>query len=477
MSGSNPSPLSGVPAVDRVLKTDPLPGMIMAYGHEPVRDGVRAVLADFRRSLQTNGTEAMPDRDALSRELAVRAGAAVERAMGDSLRRVYNLTGTVIHTNLGRSPLPEEALQAMVQAGRYPSNLEYDLQRAGRGDCDSHIEERLCALTGAEAATVVNNNAAAVMILLNTLGKGREVIVSRGELVEIGGAFRMPDIMAGAGCLLREVGTTNRTHQRDYAGATGPDTGLVMRVHASNYEIRGFTAAASDRQLAEVAAAAGVPFVVDLGSGSLVNMSRWGLPAEPTVGDTLAAGADLVTFSGDKLLGGPQAGIIAGRADLVERIRRNPMKRALRVGKITLAALAEVLKLYTNPSRLSHRLPALRLMTRTVEDMQGTGDKILPLLREKLAGRAAVTLVPCRSQIGSGALPLDRLPGLALCLRPVGGRESGLQNLARSLRRLPVPVIGRIRDGALMLDLRCLEEPEEFMAQLRESFNPDRNDP
>jgi len=342
--------------------------------------------------------------------------------------------------------------------------VEFDLETGKRGDRDDHVEELICRLTGAEAATVVNNNAAAVLLLLNTLASGREVPVSRGELIEIGGAFRIPDIMARAGCTLREVGTTNRTHLRDFVGAVGPDTALLMKVHASNFAIEGFTAAVPDRELATLAREHQIPYVVDLGSGQLVDLRRFGLPHEPTPQEAIAAGADLVTFSGDKLLGGPQAGVIAGRADLVGRIRKNPMKRAMRIDKVTIAALAAVLRLYLDPERLPERLPTLRLLTRPKAEIVAQAHRLHGRVAECLKGRASVEVVECMSQIGSGSLPIDLLPSAALALRPEGENSAG--RLAGMLRALPVPVVGRINEGRLLLDLRCLEDEEGFLEQL-----------
>ncbi len=457
----NRSPL---PSVDHVLRLTVLEPFIDKHGRAAVLDSVRTVLSELRK-------EGRHRTGATDSDVAQQVASRLTRDAVSSLRPVFNLTGTVLHTNLGRAPLPEEAIEAMAAVARASANLEYDLASGRRGDRDAHTEEWLCRITGAEAATVVNNNAAAVLLVLNTLALNREVPVSRGQLIEIGGSFRMPAIMARAGCALREVGTTNRTHLSDYADAIGPDTALIMTVHTSNYVVEGFTAEVSERELAGLTESRDIPFVVDLGSGMLVDLTRYGLPHEPTVQDTLKDGADLVTFSGDKLLGGPQAGIIVGRADLIANIKRNPMKRAMRVDKMTIAALDAILRLYTDPDRLAQRLPALRLMTRPFEEIESLAQRLLPTMQNVFEGQADVEIVACRSQIGSGALPVDRLDSAGLAIRPRGGkrgRGAAPERIAASLRALPMPVITRIGDGACLMDLRCLDDEETFLKQLGE---------
>jgi L-seryl-tRNA(Ser) seleniumtransferase len=449
---------AALPSVDRVLRTPAAAALIARYGRDLAVDRVRAALSRRRAA----GEAATVD------DIVVACEADLVRLVRPSQRRVFNLTGTVLHTNLGRAPLPEEAVAAAAEAMRAPSTLEYDLETGRRGERDEHIAGWLCRLTGAEAALAVNNNAGALLLVLNALALGRETLVSRGELIEIGGSFRLPDIMQRAGTRLREVGTTNRTHLRDYADAIGPETALILKVHTSNYEIRGFIASVAPAKLAELARRRDLPFVEDLGSGTLVDLDRWGLPHEPTVAEALKAGADLVTFSGDKLLGGPQAGLVVGRADLIATLARNPLKRALRLDKIRLAALEAVLRLYADPDRLAERLPTVRLLARRRDEIAALAERLLPLAAKAFAGIATIALADTKSQIGSGALPLSLLPSAGLALSPLAATGGAVERLARRLRDLPVPVIGRVEGGRLILDLRCLDDEAAFVAQLAE---------
>ena len=314
---------------------------------------------------------------------------------------------------------------------------------------------------------VVNNNAAAVYLVLNTFAQKKEVIVSRGELVEIGGAFRIPDIMTRSGCKLREIGTTNRTHAKDFVEAIDKRTAAIMKVHTSNYAIQGFTAVVPETELAAIAHEHQLPFWVDLGSGTLVDLERWGLPHEPTPRDAIGNGADLVTFSGDKLLGGPQCGLIVGRKELIAKIRKNPMKRALRIDKIRMAALEATLRLYADPDKLVKEVPTLRLLTRPQKDIEAQATRLLPALAAAVGETADATVINCASQIGSGALPVDALPSAGIAMTPRGkNRNSAAERLSNAFRKLPVPVVGRVNDGAFILDLRCLDDEAGFVQQL-----------
>lgn len=446
-----PSPL---PSLDAVLR---LPAATVLTE----RFGRAATVATLREELATRRAGGRPAPASATAILDIAADTLAAR-FAPSQRPVLNLTGTVLHTNLGRAPLPREAAEAAAAAMANATNLEFDLATGRRGERDDHVRNLLRELTGAEDATVVNNNAAAVLLALNTLALGKEVVVSRGELVEIGGSFRIPDVMARAGVVLREVGTTNRTHPRDFEAAIGERTAALMRVHPSNYRIEGFTASVPPGRLAAIAHDTGLPLVDDLGSGTLIDLTRFGLAPEPTVQEALAT-ADLVTFSGDKLLGGPQAGLIVGRTDLVVRLNANPIKRTVRLDKGRLAALEHVLRLYLDPDRLAERLPALRLLTRPPAEVRATAERVAALLQAHWPDRP-VAVEACRGQVGSGALPIASLASFAATL---GG--SGVDTLAASLRRLPRPVIGRIADGRIWLDCRCLEADDEaaLAAQLQ----------
>jgi L-seryl-tRNA(Ser) seleniumtransferase len=459
--------LSRLPSIDRLIRSPECAALVARHGATFVTGEARALLGEARARMLEGADPGFPiDGAGLCAELRERCA----RRLAPRMLRVHNLTGTVLHTNLGRAVLPQQALEHIAAMMTGPNNLEFDLGTGRRGDRDEIVEDLLCEITGAQAATVVNNNAAAVLLTIAALARDREVIVSRGELVEIGGAFRMPDVMASAGARLVEVGTTNRTHLADYARGIGPDTAMLMKVHTSNYAIQGFTSSVSEEDLAPLARARGVLLATDLGSGSLVDMTRYGLPAEPTPQRMLAAGCDVVTFSGDKLLGGPQAGLIVGTREAVERIRKFPMKRALRVSKLPLAALEATLRLYLTPERLGDALPTLRWLTRPREVIAGTAHALLAAVGEAVAPRYRVEVVELSSQIGSGSLPVDRLPSAGLAIAPAlpGRRGAGtaLERLASALRDLPTPVIGRIDEDRLLLDCRCVDDVAPLLALL-----------
>ena len=400
------------------------------------------------------------DRDSIVQAIVREA----ERAVAADSARLYpvvNATGVVLHTNLGRAILAEAAIEAIEVAARSAVNLEYDLETGGRGDRDSILEDEICALTGAEAATVVNNNAAAVVLALNSLAEGREVVVSRGEMIEIGGSFRLPDVMAKSGALLKEVGTTNRTHRSDYADATSPATALLLKVHPSNYRVVGFTSEVTLEELVEIGRDRGVEVMEDLGSGALIDLEEFGIAREPVVRERVAAGAGIVTFSGDKLLGGPQAGIIVGRRALVERIKRNPLKRALRCDKLTIAALSATLRIYLRSKDIGSELPTLRILGRSKSEIAAMAPRAREILVERLGAEYRVEIVDATSQVGSGAMPVKELDTVALRVTHPQKSANAIASMFRRAR-----IIGRIVDDSFQLDLRTVEDPALFSVEL-----------
>ncbi len=448
--------LRELPAVDHVLdlaKADPAFELIPA---SVLVGAARSVIAEARgRILNQAGPD--PEADLTDAAILARVKDGVRRAMQPNLRRVVNATGVVIHTNLGRSLLAAEAVEHLLAvAGRY-SNLEYDLQAGRRGSRYAAVRNLLCEITGAEDAMVVNNNAGAVLISLETLARGRKVIVSRGDLVEIGGSFRIPDVMTKSGALLKEVGTTNRTHLRDYEEAIDAETALLLKVHWSNYSIIGFTAQVPLKELVALGARHGLPVMEDLGSGTFVDFSRYGLLKEPTVQASVASGADVVTFSGDKLLGGPQAGIIVGRRSMVESIRKNPINRALRIDKLTLAALEGTLRLYRDEARAVRAIPTLRMLSEPEEAIAARAAELAERLAALADSRLTIEAARLPSKAGGGSLPLLELPSRCLKLRITGLSANALE---LALRRNDPPIIGRIEDEAFVVDLRTVQEEE-----------------
>ncbi|WP_371973996.1 L-seryl-tRNA(Sec) selenium transferase [Lelliottia nimipressuralis] len=451
---------SQIPATDRLLRDPRFTPLLERSGHTHMVALLNVMQDEARLHIQTQNMLPQWCED-WAHEVEKRLTAHTQSA----LRPAINLTGTVLHTNLGRALQAEEAITAVTQAMRSPVTLEYDLDGAGRGHRDRALADLLCQITGAEDACIVNNNAAAVLLMLAATASGKEVVVSRGELVEIGGAFRIPDVMRQAGCELHEVGTTNRTHAKDYRAAVNENTALLMKVHTSNYHIEGFTKTVEEAELEEIGRELNVPVIADLGSGSLVDLSLYGLPKEPMPQEMIAAGVSLVSFSGDKLLGGPQAGIVVGKRELIAKLQQHPLKRALRADKMTLAALDATLRLYLHPEKLAERLPTLRLLARDAASIRAQAELLLPQVTAHFPD-FDVRVESCQSQIGSGSLPVDRLPSAALTLTPRDGRGSQLDALSARWRALPTPVIGRIYDGRLWLDLRCLEDEERFLEML-----------
>jgi L-seryl-tRNA(Ser) seleniumtransferase len=446
------NPLRAVPSVERLLRHEAAAALVQQHRRERVVEAVRLVLADLRETLVRGGQ--LPSDELLLEQSAIRL------ASPPRLEAVVNATGVVLHTNLGRALLADDAIAAMTAAARHAVNLELDGLTGRRGDRDALLSDDLCALTGAESGLAVNNNAAAVLLALAALAGGREVVVSRGELVEIGGSFRMPDVMAISGARLREVGTTNRTHADDYRQAIGPDTGLLVKVHTSNYRIVGFTSEVGLAELAQIGRAAGVPVLDDLGSGALLDLTRYGLPAEPVVHERIAAGADLVCFSGDKLLGGPQAGIVVGRRALVERLAAHPLRRALRLDKLRLAALGATLRLYRDAPDLPAVLPTLRWLTRPVQELEAIGRVVAPRLAARLGDGWCVTMIESEAEVGSGAAPTCTIPSRALAIvHP----DRSPEDVASRFRAASPPILGRIHAGRFLLDLRGVFAVEDLL--------------
>ena len=454
---TKPHPLlRALPSVEKLLAAPALQPILARYNRTYITDLIRQVLETLRQDIMSGAhTAPLADRD-----LVERITTRLRREDQSPLRSVINATGTVLHTNLGRALLAQEAVDEMVRAASTPVTLEYDVSRAGRGDRDDLVEADLIALTGAEAATVVNNNAAAVLLALNTLAEGKEGIVSRGELIEIGGSFRIPDVMRKSGVVLREVGTTNRTHPHDYASAISARTGVLLKVHTSNYRVIGFTSEVGLEELVAMGNAQAVPVMEDLGAGALIDLSHYGLPKEPIVAERIAKGADVVTFSGDKLLGGPQAGLIVGRKEWVDKIKKNPLKRALRLGKLTLAALSATLRLYRRSPDLQQDLPTLRWLTRPLKEMEALAAQAVPLIQQALSNEFSLSVEDATAQIGSGALPEEELPSKVIAVRHA---RLSAEKIAQRFRQAEPPILGRIHNDTFLLDLRGIFDPQDLV--------------
>lgn len=443
--------LRQIPKVDDILHELETLGLLKGLPRSLVINVIRNTLDEIRKEIKNGGLLYVEKANVLER---VKESLKIKGS--PSLKRVINATGVILHTNLGRAPLSEEAIRQLVEIGRYYSNLEYDLKEGKRGHRYKHVEELLIELTGCEAAFVVNNNAAAVLLVLNTLAEGKEVLVSRGELVEIGGSFRIPEVMVKSGALLKEVGTTNRTHLYDYERAISPNTAMILKVHTSNYRVIGFTAEVPIEDLAQLAKKHGLLIMEDLGSGLLVDLSEWGIKDEPTVHRALRAGVDLVTFSGDKLLGGPQAGLILGRKDLVEVIRKNPLSRALRVDKLTLSALEATLRAYLDPKKAVQEVPVLKMITTSLGEIRRKARRLKRLIQAQVP-KVQVSFVRETSRIGGGSFPLLELPTVCIGIKAEGVKASTLERL---LREGDPPVVARVSDEMLLFDPRTLFEEE-----------------
>ncbi len=445
-----------LPGVDHILelvKTDPffdnVPKSVMICSIRSVVESFRTIIIDDQQHI----TETKLSDSVILEEVKN----SVKEAMTPNLMRIVNATGVVVHTNLGRSLLAEDAVENLLTIASRYSNLEFDLSKGVRGSRYSIVEDILCEISGAEAAMVVNNNAGAVFLCLETISRGKKVVVSRGELVEIGGSFRIPDVMAKTGSILKEVGTTNRTHLNDYENAIEHDTGLLLKVHTSNYSVVGFTADVSLEDLVALGAKYQIPVMEDLGSGTFVDFSKYGLLKEPTVQESVAAGADVVTFSGDKLLGGPQAGMIIGKNDLLERIKKNPITRALRIDKLTLAALESTLRRYRNIDREIGSIPTLRMLTLPLAHIETKAKELAKKLENIGDARMSVTLIDLSSKPGGGALPLLKLPS-----KGVGIKVQGISanTIEKQMRSNELPIIGRIEEDLFIMDLRTILDDE-----------------
>ena len=456
--------LRELPSVDHLLhhpKSEPL---LARLNRDYVTQQCREILDELRSAIRQGksvGAKELAEESILS-QLETRIGLDRE----PKLIRVINATGTVLHTNLGRAVLPQPAIDALCRVGSSAVNLEYDLAQGERGRREEMIEKLLMNLTGAEAATVVNNNAAAVFLGLNTVANGKEVIVSRGELIEIGGSFRIPEIMAKSGVILREVGSTNRTHPEDYEEAVNENTALLLKVHTSNYKIIGFSSEVDLTQLVEIGKKHKIPVMEDLGSGALVDLSRYGLPKEPLAAERIALGADILTFSGDKILGGPQAGLVVGKGTWIKQMSKNPLHRALRCGKLTLAALEATLTLYQQSANIVEEIPTLKAFTRSLKEIEEMGEPLLPALQTALGKEFRLSLEDSTSQIGSGALPTEEIPTKVIAIQHDGMRA---ERIAQRFRGANPPIIGRIKDNRFLLDLRTIFDPNDLIPNFKQT--------
>jgi L-seryl-tRNA(Ser) seleniumtransferase len=447
--------LRELPSIDRLLNSARGAALVARYNHDYITQKCREVLDRLRREIRQGAVHDCGDDTILTQ---VESRVAAESRPGHI--RVVNATGTILHTNLGRALLSEAAIDAMLGVAGNPINLEYDLAAGRRGKREEALEQLLVELSGAEAATVVNNNAAAVLLALNSLAQGKEVIVSRGELIEIGGAFRIPEIMAKSGAILREVGATNRTHPADYENAINENTALFLKVHTSNYKVVGFTAEVTLEQMVALGRKHNLPVMEDLGSGALIDLSKYGLPKEPIVAERVQAGADIVTFSGDKILGGPQAGLVVGKREPIGKMSKNHLQRALRCGKLTLAALEATLRRYRQSPNIVQEIPTLRAFTRSVDEIRAMGEALVPKLQGALGREFTLSLQDSTSQIGSGAMPTEELTTMVITVEHA---KLSANAIAKQFRQASPPIIGRIQEDKFLLDLRTIFEANDLI--------------
>ncbi len=450
--------LHKIPRVDEILSRPQIVDLLKIHPRSVVTEAIRKGLGRLREEiLQKQDLSQLGEAFFSFENLCPLFQKEIDLQIQPRLRRVINATGVVIHTNLGRAPLHPSAMKHLMEVSRTYSNLEYDLDRGERGSRYCHVEEILCRLSGAESALVVNNNAGAVLLVLNTLAEGKEVLVSRGELVEIGGGFRIPDVMKRSGALLREVGTTNRTHFDDYQKAIGPHTALLLKVHTSNFRVMGFTSEVSLQNLVQLGKEHQLPVVDDLGSGCLIDLTQYGLEKEPTVQETITTGVDAVTISGDKLLGGPQAGIILGRKKILDLFKINPLTRALRIDKLTLAALESTLLFYLDEKRAVEEIPTLQMLSSDIRMLKRRGRRLLKRLSGMTNEGMTFFLKEDVSQVGGGALPLQELPTLVVAIKPL---DFSVNRLEENLRKGDPPIISRISREELILDMRTVFDEE-----------------
>lgn len=465
--------LRKLPSVDALMKTEKARKLVEAYSREAVVDASRSVLEELRSKIAADEDKADSERMISPESITEKMENRLADKFSASLRPAVNATGVILHTGLGRALLSAEAREAIQEAVKGYCTLATDIETGRRGHRDVHVEGLLCELTGAEAATIVNNNAAATVLILNTLAKGREVIVSRGQLVEIGGSFRMPEVMESSGAIMREVGTTNKTHLRDYTAAINENSGAILRVHHSNYRIVGFTSEPAIEELSQLAKEHNLPLIDDLGSGALVDLGEYELEAEPMVRDSIRAGVEVACFSGDKLIGGPQSGIIVGKGSTIEKIKKNPLKRALRVGKLTLAGMEVTLRLFLSLEKLKDKHPVYRMFSLKIEELEKRGKRVIRELQTELAAKAQVSLEEGGSQVGSGSVPVETIPTILVQIKPV---SVSAESLVKRLRYNNPPVFARVHKDAVLLDLRTIQEDEDELVvdALRKALRRER---